>query len=59
MDDLLRHATQDRFVYRHRWRPGDIVLYDNRCTLHRVTDYDSAAYERTLWRMSLKGDIPV
>jgi taurine dioxygenase len=59
MDDLLRHATQDRFVYRHRWRPGDIVLYDNRCTLHRVTDYDSAAYERTLWRTSLKGDIPM
>jgi len=59
IDDLLRHATQDRFVYRHRWRPGDIVLYDNRCTLHRVTEYDSAAYERTLWRTSLKGDIPV
>lgn len=55
VDDLLRHATSEQFVYRHRWRPGDLVIYDNRCTLHRATGYDENAYERTLLRTSIKG----
>lgn len=55
MDDLLRHATDDRFCYRHRWRRGDLVVYDNRCTLHRATGYDENAYERTLLRTSVEG----
>jgi len=38
--DLLEHATQREFVYRHRWRNGDIVMWDNRCTLHRGRPYD-------------------
>lgn len=58
IDGLLRHATQDHYVYRHRWRRGDVVMYDNRCTLHRVTEYDTDKYERTLLRASLKGDVP-
>ncbi|MDA1024055.1 MAG: TauD/TfdA family dioxygenase [Proteobacteria bacterium] len=56
MDDLLKHSTQDRFVYRHRWRAGDVVVYDNRCTLHRATDYDEEKYVRRLLRTSIKGD---
>jgi alpha-ketoglutarate-dependent taurine dioxygenase len=36
LDELLGHATQDRFVYTHRWQPGDVVLWDNRCLLHRA-----------------------
>ena len=55
MDELLRHATEDRFCYRHRWRRGDLVVYDNRCTLHRATGYDENAYERTLLRTSIEG----
>lgn len=55
VDALLRHATDERFVYRHRWRRGDLVIYDNRCTLHRATGYDEDAYERTLLRTSIKG----
>lgn len=55
IDELLRHATKDRFVYRHRWRQGDLVVYDNRCTLHRATGYDENAYERTLLRTSIEG----
>lgn len=55
VDTLLRHATGERFVYRHRWRRGDLVIYDNRCTLHRATGYDENAYERTLLRTSIKG----
>lgn len=55
VDALLRHATDERFVYRHRWRPGDMVIYDNRCTLHRATGYDENTHERTLLRTSIKG----
>ena len=35
LDELRRHATQSRFVYAHRWRVGDLVLWDNACTMHR------------------------
>ena len=38
--DLLEHATQRQFVYRHEWRVGDLVMWDNRCTLHRGRRYD-------------------
>jgi alpha-ketoglutarate-dependent 2,4-dichlorophenoxyacetate dioxygenase len=38
--DLLEHATQPRFVYRHTWQPGDLVIWDNRATLHRGRRWD-------------------
>jgi alpha-ketoglutarate-dependent 2,4-dichlorophenoxyacetate dioxygenase len=38
--DLTEHATQPQFVYRHRWRPGDLVIWDNRTTMHRVRRFD-------------------
>jgi alpha-ketoglutarate-dependent 2,4-dichlorophenoxyacetate dioxygenase len=38
--DLLEHATQQQFVYRHEWRPGDLVMWDNRAVLHRGRRYD-------------------
>jgi alpha-ketoglutarate-dependent 2,4-dichlorophenoxyacetate dioxygenase len=38
--DLSAHATQDRFVYRHEWRIGDLVIWDNRCTMHRGRPHD-------------------
>ena len=38
--ELLEHSTQPRFVYRHRWRAGDYVMWDNRATLHRGRRYD-------------------
>jgi alpha-ketoglutarate-dependent 2,4-dichlorophenoxyacetate dioxygenase len=38
--DLIEHATQPRFVYRHEWRVGDLVVWDNRATLHRGRRYD-------------------
>ena len=40
--DLLEHATQPQFVYRHQWRPGDLVMWDNRAVLHRGRRYDLA-----------------
>jgi alpha-ketoglutarate-dependent 2,4-dichlorophenoxyacetate dioxygenase len=38
--DLLEHATQPQFVYRHVWMPGDLVIWDNRATLHRGRRWD-------------------
>jgi len=40
LSDLLEHATQPQFVYRHQWQVGDLVIWDNRCTLHRGRRYD-------------------
>jgi alpha-ketoglutarate-dependent 2,4-dichlorophenoxyacetate dioxygenase len=39
--DLMEHATQPEFVYTHRWKVGDMVLWDNRCTMHRAREYDA------------------
>ena len=40
---LQAHATQEQFVYRHHWRPGDMLMWDNRCLLHRAdANFDAA-----------------
>lgn len=39
--DLVEHATQSRFVHAHRWRRGDLVIWDNRCTMHRARPFDT------------------
>jgi alpha-ketoglutarate-dependent 2,4-dichlorophenoxyacetate dioxygenase len=39
--DLMEHATQSRFVHAHRWRQGDLVIWDNRCTMHRARPFDT------------------
>ncbi len=38
--DLTEHATQRQFVYAHEWRVGDLVIWDNRCMMHRARRYD-------------------
>jgi alpha-ketoglutarate-dependent 2,4-dichlorophenoxyacetate dioxygenase len=40
--DLMEHATQREFVYSHRWTAGDMVMWDNRCTMHRAREYDDS-----------------
>ena len=55
--DLTEHATQPQFVYVHRWRPGDFVMWDNRRTMHRVRRYDDA-HPRDMRRTTLAGDAP-
>jgi len=52
--DLMEHATQREFVHRHTWRVGDLVIWDNRCTLHRGRPYDDAAHPRDLRRVTTK-----
>ena len=50
--DLIEHATQREFVYRHAWRVGDLVIWDNRATMHRATPFDDANYRRELRRVT-------
>ncbi len=50
--DLMEHATQREFVYAHSWRAGDLVIWDNRCTLHRARPFDDAKYKRELRRVT-------
>lgn len=50
--DLIEHATQPPFVYRHRWSVGDLVIWDNRCTMHRATPFEDARYRRELRRVT-------
>ena len=50
--DLIEHATQRKFVYRHAWRVGDLVIWDNRCTMHRATPFEDARYKRELRRVT-------
>lgn len=57
--ELMAHATSDRFVYRHQWRKHDLVVWDNRCTMHRATEYDPTAERRIMHRTVVLGDIPV
>jgi alpha-ketoglutarate-dependent 2,4-dichlorophenoxyacetate dioxygenase len=52
--DLMEHATQREFVHRHSWRVGDLVIWDNRCTLHRGRPYDDANHPRDLRRVTTK-----
>lgn len=59
LDTLRAHATEDRFTYRHRWRKGDAVLWDNRCTLHTATPFDEERYDRLMHRTTMRGSIPV
>jgi taurine dioxygenase len=50
LDRLMAHATSERFVFRHRWGPRDVVMWDNRCTMHCATPYDAAGERRVLHR---------
>ena len=52
--DLMEHATQREFVHRHSWHVGDLVVWDNRCTLHRGRAYDDANEPRDLRRVTTK-----
>ncbi len=51
--ELTEHATQREFVYTHKWRTGDLVIWDNRTTMHRARPYDDIAYPRDLRRTTV------
>ena len=50
--DLTEHATQPQFVYRHAWRVGDLVIWDNRATMHRGRPFDDSSHRRELRRVT-------
>lgn len=52
LGELMEHATQPRFVHRHRWQPDDLVIWDNRATMHRATRFDDARHRRELRRVT-------
>ena len=56
LKEILDHVTQPRFRYRHEWSEGDLVIWDNRCVLHRATPFDSARHKRLLQRTTISGD---
>ena len=53
IDELIAFASQDKYVYSHKWRQGDLLIWDNRCALHRGTEFDYARYKRDLRRANV------
>jgi len=53
IDELIAHVTQQQFTYTHRWRPNELVMWDNRCTMHRGTDFDDLRWVRDMRRVTV------
>jgi taurine dioxygenase len=58
LDELTAHATQQKYQYRHRWRRGDLLIWDNRCTMHKANADHPEAEKRLLHRIVIAGDAP-
>jgi alpha-ketoglutarate-dependent 2,4-dichlorophenoxyacetate dioxygenase len=58
VEELYTHATQGKYVFRHRWRPHDLVIWDNRCTMHAATPLLSNAYRRDMRRTTINESGP-
>ena len=58
IDELTTHIAKSEFTYIHKWQPGDVVLWDNRCTQHCAIPYDDSKEERHMLRTTLEGDVP-
>lgn len=54
--ELMRHYTEPRFVYAHEWRQDDLIIYDNRCTVHSATWFDAEKHDRVMWRTTVRGN---
>lgn len=58
LQQLIEHATQRQFVYTHRWRVNDLVMWDNRCTMHRGKPYDDLRWQRVMQRATVSDVAP-
>ena len=58
IDELTAHATQRQFVHAHRWREKDLVMWDNRCTMHRGMAFDDQRYKRDMRRATVSDVAP-
>jgi alpha-ketoglutarate-dependent 2,4-dichlorophenoxyacetate dioxygenase len=56
--ELIEHATQRQFVYTHRWRVNDLVMWDDRCTMHRGLEFDDQRYKRDMRRATVSDVAP-
>lgn len=56
--ELTEHATQREFVYSHKWQVGDLVMWDNRTTMHRARPYEDSVYPRDLRRTTVTDGVP-
>jgi alpha-ketoglutarate-dependent 2,4-dichlorophenoxyacetate dioxygenase len=56
LKELLEHVTQPQFRYRHEWQEGDLIIWDNRCVLHRATPFDTTRHKRLMQRTTVSGD---
>tara|TARA_B100000427_G_scaffold65799_1_gene52299 strand:+ start:561 stop:1424 length:864 start_codon:yes stop_codon:yes gene_type:complete len=59
IEDVLTAATQEQFIYEHDWQPNDLVIWDNRSTLHRLRPYEISARRRVMRRVTVAGVDPV
>lgn len=58
IEELNALAVHDDLIYAHRWQPGQLILWDNRCLLHRATEYDTSAQPRVIRRCTVLGEVP-
>jgi alpha-ketoglutarate-dependent 2,4-dichlorophenoxyacetate dioxygenase len=58
IEELNALAVHPDLIYRHRWRPGQLIAWDNRCLMHRATDYDLYTQPRVIRRCTVLGDVP-
>ena len=56
LDELMAHLTQPELVHVHEWTKGDLVVWDNRCTVHAATWFDAAKEARVMWRTTVSGN---
>ncbi|MEZ5661835.1 MAG: TauD/TfdA family dioxygenase, partial [Burkholderiaceae bacterium] len=56
--ELIEHATRPETVYRHHWAAHDLIIWDNRCTLHRATAFDDVREPRDMRRVTVMDDCP-
>jgi taurine dioxygenase len=59
LDALTAHATRERYQYRHQWRRGDLLIWDNRCTMHKANGDYAADARRFMHRIMIEGTVPV
>lgn len=55
IETLVEHATQPQFVYRHRWREGDLIIFDNHSVMHSATVFDAERHVRVMYRTTIMG----
>lgn len=56
LDELIAHATQPKFVYHHVWENHDVIMWDNRCTMHSVEPFNNVTIRRIMHRVTLVGE---